>query len=422
MTIVAGIDFGTSNSSVSSITETANCHLIALEENSPIIPTALFFEDGSDAVLYGNAAVRAFTQGEYGRFMRSIKRILGSSIMDSGTQVNGRYTRFSKIIEIFIRRLKNSLEAEVGQAVDSVVMGRPVRFRDNSELEDRKAEQQLGDIARSAGFKNVVFQFEPIAAAFAHEQTIEKETLACVVDIGGGTSDFTIIKLGKDLRRKIDRSEDILANTGVRIGGNDFDKWLSLFGFMPALGRGTTHGKDNLAVPSYIYSQLSEWSEINFAYTPKTLKTVKNILREAHTPEIYSRLLALLEQERAHDLLRLVEQTKIDLTAQESVVRLLSCVKDSPGITVTREEFNGHIAATIEKIWKSLKECLVRAGVTPDRVELVILTGGSTEIPLVKQITQTILPKAVFSEGNKMSSVVEGLAYDSRRRYLTAAQ
>ena len=420
MRIVSGIDFGTSNSSISYFSDDKNFQFVKVEDDNATMPTALFFEDMSNTVLYGTPAVQAYMQGDYGRFMRGIKRLLGSSIMNSGTQVNGRYMRFSSIVELFVRRLKQMLESEAGQSVDSVVMGRPVHFRDSSEAEDKNAEQQLRDITQKAGFKNIEFQFEPIAAAFAHERRIDHEALACVVDIGGGTSDFTIIKVGKNLQAKIDRSSDILANTGVRVGGNDFDKALGTHGVMPALGRGTTYGDRNRPVPSYLYAELSEWSEINFAYTPRNINMVKSILTEAHDREKYARLLALMVDERAHELLQIVETTKIDLTTLDRSTKTLDCVKDKPSVSVCVEDFNRYIANSIEKIKESIAECLAQAQISPDAVELIILTGGSTEIPLVRKIAGEMLPRAGFSEGNKLSSVGEGLAYDSYRRFIAA--
>ena len=418
MRIVSGIDFGTSNSSISYFSEDNTFQFVKVEDERSTMPTALFFEDMSNAVLYGTPAVQAYMQGDYGRFMRGIKRLLGSPIMNSGTQINGQYMQFSHLVELFVRHLKQLLEREAGQSVDSVVMGRPVRFRDNNDAEDRNAEQELRDITQKAGFKNIEFQFEPIAAAFAHERRIENEALACVVDIGGGTSDFSIIKVGKNLQSKIDRSSDILANTGVRVGGNDFDKMLSIHGVMPALGRGTAYGDRNRPVPSYLYSELSEWSEINFAYTLRNIRMVKSVLLEAHDKEKYSRLLSLMVEERAHELLQIVEKAKIDLTTSDITTKILSCLKDKPSVSVGVEEFNQYIANYIEKIKEAVAECLAQAQISPDAVELIILTGGSTEIPLVRKTAGEMLPRAGFSEGNKLSSVGEGLAYDSYRRFI----
>ncbi|MDR2410711.1 MAG: Hsp70 family protein [Bacteroidales bacterium] len=418
MTIVAGIDFGTSNSSVSYIQNDSKAKFVELEKNKITMPTALFFSgENRNNILFGSEAMQAFMDGECGRFMRSIKRILGSSLMNSGTYVNGQYMEFNSIIGTFIGHLKMKLEEYTECPITDVVIGRPVTFCNNNEKDDAEAERQLKNIAHKSGFKNVEFQFEPIAAAFAHERNIIGELLACVVDIGGGTSDFTIIRIGEKLRDKRERSSDILGNTGIRIGGNDFDKNLSIVGFMPELGRGTTHGIFGTTVPVAVYSELSEWSSINFAYVPKTKHMVIDILRNAHDKEKYSRLLDLLEHERGHELLQIVEQCKIELTNNKSVIKILGCVKDKPQVVLTSDLFNQCINSDVVKIRKSMNEVLIQADVPADRIELVILTGGSTEVPAIKQVVRDEFPQAKFLETNKLTSVGEGLAYDSYRRY-----
>src|SRR5690606_29664205 len=144
-----------------------------------------------------------------GRFMRSLKRILGTPLMEQGTIINGKRKPFENIIADFLRQMKTTAEAASGQAFDSVVMGRPVHFIDHDPEGDRRAEQELCGIAKSVGFKNIEFQFEPIAAAFAHERKLTEEKLALVADIGGGTSDFTVIRLSPDNIGKAGRSDDI---------------------------------------------------------------------------------------------------------------------------------------------------------------------------------------------------------------------
>ncbi len=417
MNTVAGIDFGTSNSSVAYIGDNETSNLIRLEGNSPTIPTALFFKDKTNQIIFGTPAIQSFIDRTPGRFMRSIKRILGSSISTGGTVVNGKFIKFTDIITLFLDELKNRLENELGQAIDTVTMGRPVKFQDEKH-EDKLAQEQLLAITKSVGFKNISFQYEPIAAAFAHERDIDGEVLSCVIDIGGGTSDFSIIKIGKKLQNKIDRSQDILANTGIRTGGNDFDKSLGFYGFMPSLGKGTLYGKKNQTVPNGVFLGLSEWSEINFMYADKNIETVHEILSQSHNKTVYSRLLDALEHEHGHELLQIVEQTKIDLTNTPTTTKVLDCIKDIPTVTITSQQFEDYITNHVDKMEKSLNECLIQSQINPTDIKLIILTGGSTEVPLVKSMAKRIFPDAAISDGNKLSSVGTGLAYDAKRRFL----
>lgn len=416
MSIVCGIDFGTSNSSASYFSRDAESVLVELEGHQTTIPTALFFPEKNENPIFGKAAINSFIARDSGRFMRSMKRILGSPIMNSGTLVNGQYMKFDQIIELFLRYIKKRIESQAGDSIHSVVMGRPVHFREDSH-ENLKAAQQLKRIVQSAGFQDVEFQFEPIAAAFAHERHIEGEKLACVADVGGGTSDFTIIRVGKKLQDKNDRTSDIIANAGVRVGGNDFDRELSLYGFMPELGRGSEYGKKSLFVPNMIYSELSEWSNINFAYNQKNIREVEEVLIEAHERIKYKRLVDILKNERAHELLQIVEQSKIELTNLEVVYKSLSCVTDMPEVVLSRDKFNKYIEKEVAKILRCLNECLGQAQISSDKIELLILTGGSTEIPVVKNVLKTLFPNAYLSEGNKLSSVGLGLGYDSYKRF-----
>ncbi|MCL2093998.1 MAG: Hsp70 family protein [Treponema sp.] len=239
MKLLAGIDFGTSNSAVSYIKDGA-VKMVQVEPGSDLIPTALFFFAETNRRLYGNEAIDAFISQTEGRFMRSIKSILGTSMMDAYTKVNKYNIDFKDIIRYFIAHLKLKLQEETEADEIMLVLGRPVKFHEDNEDLNRRGEALLREIAVLTGFSTVEFQYEPIAAAFQHEQNINEEKLAAVLDIGGGTSDFAIIRIGPQRKDRLDRKEDILACTGVRVGGNDFDRYLNFFNFMPHLGKDAT--------------------------------------------------------------------------------------------------------------------------------------------------------------------------------------
>jgi hypothetical chaperone protein len=243
------------------------------------------------------------------------------------------------------------------------------------------------------------------------------EKLAIVVDLGGGTSDFTVIRLSDKYIGKTDRASDILANTGVRIGGNDFDKDLSLSAIMPELGYQTTYGEKNLEVPPKPYHDLAEWSKVNFVYTTKVVFQTQQMLHQAHDKKRFKRLLTLLEQKTGHALLASAEDTKIALTALDQYLTPCNFIEEGFTITVTRKAFEEAIRYEINKIVETAKQCLVRAGVTSDRIDLVILTGGSTELPAIQAEFRKLFPNAAVADENKLSSVGLGLAYDSQNRF-----
>ena len=417
---VAGIDFGTTNSAVA-ISDGGVPRMVNLECGKDTIPTAMFFPDKSSNIYYGRDAQNQYTNGDgAGRFMRSMKRLLGTQIMRGGTVINGKMTDFETIIAYFIRHLKEKMDMVAGCPIEHVVMGRPVHFRDNDPSGDAQAQAELEKIARSVGFTHVAFQYEPIAAAFAHEQNLTSEKLAFVVDIGGGTSDFTVIRLSPARKLKQDISDDILANTGVRIGGNDFDKDLSLKSFMPCFGLGTEYrsGDKNIKIPMSPYISLSTWSSVNDVYNYKTLNMVRGYTVWGMEPEKINRLYEVIENRLGHKNLDYVENAKIALSAQDNYAVALDFLSDSPIIDISRDDFEESIKSDMEKIEKSVHECIANAGIKNTDIELVILTGGSTEIPYICRAMRSYFPNAELSSANRMASVGLGLAYDAIRRFI----
>ena len=349
--------------------------------------------------------------------MRSLKRILGTSLMQDGTVVNGRLKKFEDILADFIGHMKAAAERHGGAEITNVVIGRPVHFADNDSKTDNRAQEALQNIAKAVGFKHIFFQYEPIAAAFAHERKLISEKLALVVDIGGGTSDFTVIRLAREVMDKSDRADDILGNSGIRIGGNDFDKDLSLSAFMPDFGYGTAYGEKHLPMPAVPFHDMSEWSKINFLYTPKMQKQMRDILPQSHEPEKFSRYIKLLEEEKGHRLLAAVEDCKIGLTDHLEVTAQLDFVEADFNISVTRKRFNDAVKQHVSAIVSDIDDCLRQAQVWEDAIELIILTGGTTEVPLLKETVAAKFPQAEISEENKLSSVGLGLGYESIRRF-----
>ena len=407
-----GIDFGTSNSSIAVASTTQKPQMIAVEDEHITIPSAIFYENNKPQPVFGRLALQKYMSGEEGRLMRSLKRVLGTDLMQNGTILHGKSVKFENILAQYIKFMKEKAENLVHENIEKVVMGRPVHFRDNDKKGDMEAEKQLKDVAEKAGFKEIYFQYEPIAAAYAHEENIKGEKLACVIDIGGGTSDFSIIRLGEKLKNKKNRFDDILADSGIRIGGNDFDKDLSIKSFMPELGMHTTYGKKNLFVPTSQYFDMSEWSKINMAYTYQNKKIINEVLTEAHNPEKYTRLLELYEQEAGHKLLWLVEDAKIKLSNQPQVMTILNFLSGKPQIQSTEQVLNEAVQNDLSKVKNSVQECLCQAQIKAENIDLIILTGGSTEIPIVKNELCQVFPNAEISAKDKLTSVGLGLAYD----------
>src|SRR6201747_2996994 len=309
---ICGLDFGTSNTTLGTIENHAPV-LAELETGHTTIPSAIFYEvDG--AVLIGRNAIEAYVEGVSGRLMRSLKSVLGTALIDETTRLGRERTSFRNVIAYYLGAVKRRAEQSTGCELRRVVHGRPVHFVDNAPDADRKAEQVLREIAGEIGFEEVTFQFEPIAAALDYERQISTEEVALIADIGGGTSDFSIVRLGPQRHNKGDRTADILANDGVRVGGTDFDRQLSLGVVMPLFGFGSPKKRPGLDVPSRYFHDLATWSSINRMYEPGVAAEIRQVRQEASEPDLLDRLLRVVEEQRGHTLAMEIEEAKIALS------------------------------------------------------------------------------------------------------------
>ena len=312
MTLACGIDFGTSNSTVG-LADATGARLIALEGDQPTLPTAVFLDTETAAASFGRAAIAAYTGGEDGRLMRGLKSTLGSALIRETTRLGPRQISFREVLARFMAHLRARLDAETGTPLTSVVLGRPVHFVDDDPAGDAAAQQVLEEIARDLGFRDIAFQYEPIAAALHYESSVTAEELVLVADIGGGTSDFSILRVSPTRARRPDRAEDILGNHGIRVGGTDLDRLLSLAEVMPHLGFGSSVRQGKSLMPRHYYIDLATWVRINMVYTTRTLTDLRQILREADAPDRIARLIRVIETRRGHALAMRVEEAKIAL-------------------------------------------------------------------------------------------------------------
>lgn len=410
-----GIDFGTSNSTVGWLRPGLPT-LLALEDGKATLPSVVFFNAEENTVSFGRAGLGEYLDGHEGRLMRSLKSLLGSSLIDGRTDVQGTVIAFRDLLTRFIGSLKERAETQGQRAFEQVVLGRPVFFVDDDAAADRVAEETLGEIARAVGFKDISFQFEPIAAAFHYETTLSHEEVVLVADIGGGTSDFSIVRLSPQRAKASERGSDVLANGGVHIGGTDFDRQLSLASVMPLLGhRGKL--KNGRAIPASIYFNLATWHSINFAYARPVWAEQQRLLLDALEPEGIQRLLALIRERAGHWLAHQVEQAKIALSDGDTA--LLSLERFAPGEQqlLTRSEFDLTTAILVDKVEAAVGSLLPAAGLAANRIDTVFFTGGSSGIPQLRRRIAALLPQARVVEGDLFGSIGAGLAVDAARRY-----
>lgn len=404
-----GIDFGTSNTSMAVYDDAARkSYLVPLEDGLPTIPTALFFAEDNASVFFGRHAVNAYLNGVEGRFMRSMKRVLGTSLMDSAILINGVRSRFDYVVGRFITHIKQQAETALQRELTKVTLGRPVFFQDDLAA-DHRAEKQLQKIAEICGFKQVSFQYEPIAAALTHERKLRHEQLALVIDIGGGTSDFSVIRLDPSFIRQRDRRQDILANNGIRIGGNDCDKAINLDAAMPLFGLHSRYGQKNLDMPVLIYHELSEWAKINWCYAPQNILRIRELLKEAHEPRKIQYLEEILEDQLGHHVLNRSEEMKIHLTQEDIAHIALDFITEDLSISMTRKRMNDLLDDVLEPVHEKMLDVLKMAGIGADNIGAVILTGGSTALPVFQKWVAKYFSKADILQEDRLESVGLGL-------------
>lgn len=415
MASACGVDFGTSNSTLGWQRPGAPA-LLVLEDGKPTLPSVVFFNAEEERASFGRAGLAEYLAGYEGRLMRSLKSLLGTPLIDGQTEVLGRALPFRALLTQFIGELRRRGEAAAGRQFEHAVFGRPVHFVDDDPRADRLAEDTLREIALAVGFRDVAFQYEPIAAAFDYEARISREELVLVADIGGGTSDFSLVRLSPQRAQMTDRRADILANGGVHIGGTDFDKYLSLAAVMPLLGLGSRL-RSGSEVPSSYYYNLATWHTINFAYTQKAVLQLKDLYRDACDTVALDRLRNLIEERAGHWLALKVEEGKIALSAQPDTTLALDRLAPPIDLALTRIGFERAVSHLIDTVEQTVQALLRDAGVAPDAVDTVFFTGGASGVQLLRERIAAQAPQARRVEGDLFGSIGTGLALDAARRF-----
>lgn len=413
MTNWLGVDFGTSNSAAAYMLDGQVVH-VELEPGRDTIPTSVFFDFDEQQILSGTPANQALLDGFDGRYMRALKSVLGTQLMSEKRMLLGRRTDFFDVITEFLKQVKARAEASAGISFDHVVAGRPVYFHKLDVEKDSRAQDDLKTCYLKAGFSHIEFMFEPEAAAVASAKDAPEGTLGLVVDIGGGTSDFTLF-------RSRSANIEIISSNGLRVGGTDFDRQLSYDHFMPLLGRGHMLKRrlpDGITpAPAHIFSELATWEKVPFLYDPKTIQFAERLLRDAADPAIFSRLVKVLHQRLGHDLAFLAEKTKFSYNQgrAQSVVDM-SLIE--PGLTtpLSADSFDNSLAKFGAQIAEVILETLENSNVDVSDVDRVITVGGSSSMTIVTDAIQKCLANIQIQQGDVFTSIVDGLAIASGNR------
>ncbi len=437
------IDFGTSNSAIAiarAATDSAGpgMRLVPLEGEHLTMPTAVFYCTDADDLppgtwrgssfddnlprTFGRAAVQAYIDGYEGRLMRSMKSILGTALVDQTTEVgHGFGVKYLDVITGYLRHLRTQAEKAGSRDLDSVVMGRPVFFVDDEPERDAAAQASLEAAARAVGFKHVSFQFEPIAAAFDYEQQVTKEELVLVADIGGGTSDFSVVRVGPQRAHRLDRRDDILANHGVHIAGTDFDRHISLASVMPPLGYGafgpSIKGAEPRPVPSRVYFDLTTWHLINTVYQPQRVAELRSMADFYGEPAHHQRLMKVVQERLGHALVGRAEAAKIAVAQGGSTDIDLTLIEKGLHSPLSAPQVDKALSPDLNRIVACARDTVAQAGVGASDISALYFTGGSTGLKLLTDQLEAAFPEARAVRGDRLASVATGLGLHASRLY-----
>ena len=419
-----GFDFGTTNSAVALLDQKSGIQLASFPSLAgPLesVRSVLYLESIKTAsgarkahALTGSAAIEHYLQAdEKGRLIQSLKSHLSSRSL-TGTEVFGRRYKLEDLVARILGDLRKHAEKHFDRPISYAMVGRPVRFvgAETSD-DDDYAVARLRVAFAAAGFERVEFEMEPVAAACAYEASIDHDELILIGDFGGGTSDFSLLRVGPNVRRRGRTPQDLLGNSGVGLAGDAFDARIVRKLVSPALGSNSeARSLDKLlpAVPAWIYANLERWHYLSFLRTNNVREILKSARIRALEPEKIAALIALIDEDLGYQLHQAVQQVKFELSRSDVAEFRFRDGSLDLRIPVTRREFESWIANDLQVIEESIDKLLKTSGIDPRSVDRVFLTGGSSFVPAVRRIFETRFGKDRIRGGNEFTSVAHGLA------------
>ena len=408
-----GIDFGTTNSSVALARDDYSIEPVRFTTTSGTTETyrsVLYFEPRVPGIGGPIAIERYLAADEKGRLIQSLKSFLASRLF-TRTNVYGKQFYLEDLITIMLRDIRIQSEDQIGPFDGPIAVGRPVRYSNADTEEDNQfALERLTRSLTKAGIGPVIFEYEPVAAAFFYESTLDHDELILIGDFGGGTSDFSALRVGQSARRE--PAHRILGTEGVALAGDAFDSRVVHNLISPKLGRGTEYRSLDkiLPVPEWIYSDLSRWHYLSFLKSSDTIEMLRGIRSQSLDPERIAALLHIVQNDLGFYLHQAVQSMKVELSSElagsfvfeDHVVRMNGKVK--------RSSFEKWIEPDLEKIRECVERLLHSTGLDARDVDRVFLTGGSSLVPAVRKIFEDRFDAQRISGGSEFTSVAKGLA------------
>jgi len=412
-----GLDFGTANTSVAKVND-QKTSVVTFEGDNISMPSAVFFDFEEGSFHVGEAAFERYYFGDNGRFLRSFKSALGTATIEHEIRIKQQLFTIQGIIEQYIGEVLQRVESNVHHSIHSLVVGRPVNFVDDNIQADKNAQSQLEKVISNLGVKNIEFQLEPIAAALNYGVTVKGEEVVLVIDIGAGTSDFSVVKFQGD--GQIHNLEaHVISNCGVHIGGNDFDKVITLNRVMPHLGyQQKFKHRDDLEIPKSYFLNASSWHQIDLLYDRKVINALREIAPQIHDPSAIEYLIEVISKRQVHLILAAVENVKKQFSDQANALIDLPFIGSGMGIELCKEDFNQLIDPMCVEIIDTALKAIQLSGLQKSDINTVYLTGGSMGLRHLYQKVLKEFTSANVIEGDKSTAVARGLALDASRKFL----
>ncbi|MBS2028761.1 MAG: Hsp70 family protein [Deltaproteobacteria bacterium] len=408
-----GLDFGTSNTAAAVIVD-GKPRVLPLDPAGAdvrLFRSVLFFpEEGQ--VMAGAEAINAYLELSEGRLLQSLKSFLPVKSFTS-TSIRARSFTLEALIGLILRNVKTAIERELGEPVQKLVLGRPARFSEDKEIEGF-AERRLLRAAEDAGFKDIAFRIEPLAAGLAHEATLDHEELVLTGDFGAGTSDFTVMRLSPKRHLQPDRKDDILASGGVYVAGDVIDGAVMEKKLLRKFGSEARHRPMHVGkwseMPTHLMRKLLSWHTMSFIREKSTQVYLEDFLKSTDQPETVGALIDLVNLNLGYHLFRAIEAAKVKLSSEEKARITFKEARVDVDVSLTRAEFERIIAPLVARLEETLDAVVARAGVSPSQIDAVVLTGGTSLIPMVARIFEGRFGAEKLRRSDAFSSVAEGLA------------
>lgn len=362
---------------------------------------------------FGHNALQDYlAEPDEGYYIKSPKSFLGASGL-----MPQQIALFEDIVAAMMMNVKTLAEQALGRSISQTVIGRPINFQGlRGEESNQQAIAVLTNAAKRVGFKDIEFQFEPVAAGFEYEASLSQETKVLVVDIGGGTTDCSMLLMGPNQAPHQDREQDLLSHSGERVGGNDFDIALALRGFMPSFGLDSLL-KTGKPMPSNSYWQAVAINNINEQtefYSDSNKRFLQQLIRDSEQPELVARLLTIQEQKLSYRVVNGAEQCKISLTDKAMHNTSLDDIAADLSISVNREEFASACQRELASITRLMNDAIAQAEVQPD---VIFVTGGTAKSPVINHFLQAQFNQVPIVIGDHFGSVTAGLTRWANKIY-----